>query len=96
MSGVNRLNRRRWAHARLAVLERDGWRCVTCGRAGRLEVDHVQALDQGGKPYELANLQTLCRPCHFDKTWEEQASPERRRWREIAREIDRDFTQSLD
>ena len=88
MSGVNRLNRRLWAHARRAALERDGWRCRDCGRAGRLEVDHVQPLDQGGQPFELANLRTLCRVCHLEKTWAERVTPEQRRWRAYSRKID--------
>ena len=36
-----RLNAARWQATRRAVFERDGWRCVQCGRAGRLEADHI-------------------------------------------------------
>ena len=39
------LNHRRWAAVRRFVLERDGWRCVHCGRAGRLECDHITPLE---------------------------------------------------
>ncbi len=61
--------KKRWARARRNVLDRDGWRCLNCGRAGRLEVDHVIALRNGGEPWDMGNLQTLCRaPCHFAKT----------------------------
>ena len=45
-----RLDRPRWDRVRRAVLRRDGWRCVQCGRAGRLEVDHITPLDRGGPP----------------------------------------------
>ena len=59
----------RWRRVRLAVLERDGWRCRKCGRAaGRLEVDHIVPLNKGGAAYELANLQALCRGDHFRKS----------------------------
>ena len=47
------------------ALDRDGWRCQTCGRAGRLEVHHLKSLDHGGKPFELDNLRTLCREHHI-------------------------------
>ena len=66
---------RRWAAVRRAVFERDGWRCVECGRAGRLECDHATPLDRGGDPWDQANLQTLCRACHITKTREENRRP---------------------
>ena len=50
------------------MFERDGYRCVMCGRAGRLECDHILPLQLGGDPWALDNLQTLCRSCHIQKT----------------------------
>ena len=40
------------------MFRRDGWRCVQCGKAGRLECDHVTALqrEQGQDPYDLERL----------------------------------------
>ena len=58
----------RWDRARRAAKERDGWRCRLCGRAGRLEVDHVLPLHKGGPEFDPANMQTLCRACHVNKT----------------------------
>ena len=55
-----------WAAARRAVLDRDGWRCSACGKAGRLEVHHVQPLHKGGAPLDLDGLAVLCRACHLD------------------------------
>lgn len=88
----HRLNRRRWALLRRQVLDRDGWRCRQCGRAGRLEVDHVQALEDGGDPWAPDNLQTLCRQCHIRKTARENrarrsVSPEARAWRLLVDEL---------
>ena len=80
------LNARRWARLRRAVFRRDGYRCVKCGRAGRLECDHIIPLDRGGAQYDLDNLQTLDRDCHFLKTSSENRKPEsqeRRRWRAV-------------
>ncbi len=59
-----------WAVLREQVFIRDGYRCVKCGRAGRLECDHVKPLKHGGGN-TLDNLQTLCRDCHFAKTAKE-------------------------
>lgn len=64
-----------WRAARRAVLDRDGYRCQSCGKAGRLEVDHIKPLKSGGKEFELGNLQALCRPCHFAKTSSENRTP---------------------
>ena len=70
------LNARRWAAVRRAVLERDGYRCVECGRAGRLECDHVVPLQRepGQDVYDPNGLQTLCRACHIEKTRGENAA----------------------
>lgn len=80
---------RRWTRVRRAVLDRDGWRCRRCGRAGRMEVDHVIPLDRGGAPWDPANLQTLCRSCHIRKTANENERPDpaRDEWRALIAEI---------
>ena len=59
------------------MLERDKWRCVRCGRAGRLEVDHVVPLEEqpGQDPYDPDGLQSLCRTCHLAKTAGENRRP---------------------
>ena len=80
------LRRKRWAAVRRAVFERDGWRCVECGKAGRLECDHVVPLDRGGDPWDPDNLQTLCRSCHIEKTRREnrrEPTPAESAWRQL-------------
>ena len=61
------LDARQWAQARRAALKRDGKRCVRCGAKGR-KVDHIKPLSDQGDPYDLANLRTLCRACHWSIT----------------------------
>ena len=51
----------RWRKVRLKVFDRDGWRCVDCGKSGRLECDHVKPLSAGGEMYALHNLASRCR-----------------------------------
>lgn len=67
------------------VLERDGWRCQHCGRAGRLEADHIKPLDEGGDPWALDNLQALCKACHQAKTLAErgETQPQVEAWRAL-------------
>lgn len=78
-----RLKRRRWERTRRRALDRDGWRCQACVRPGRLEVDHRVPLERGGPEYDLSNLQTLCRRCHFEKTARENVKdPARLAWRD--------------
>ena len=58
---------RRWRIVRRRVLERAGWRCETCGKAGRLEVHHVDPMWQSsGNPFDPDRLKVLCRACHFN------------------------------
>ena len=74
----------RWKRVRVAALDRDGWRCQLCGRAGRLEVDHVQPLRNGGALYDLENLQSLCRGCHVAKSNRERGIvPMPESWRRL-------------
>ena len=85
-----KLDRKRWALLRLRIFEHDGWRCRKCGKAGRLECDHVVPLDKGGAPYDPANLQSLCRGCHLEKTALDNGhgpDPARDAWRELVAEI---------
>lgn len=58
---------------RLAVLERDGYACVTCGMTDEqhkakwnrpITVDHI---DKDRANNSLLNLQTLCLTCHGQK-----------------------------
>lgn len=48
---------------RLAILERDGWRCHWCGERADT-VDYVQALAQGGTALDHTNAVAACRSCN--------------------------------
>ncbi|MBD2090074.1 HNH endonuclease [Microcoleus sp. FACHB-1515] len=55
-----------------AVLARDGWKCLGCGRSPRihgitLEVDHVVPRSKGGSD-DMSNLQSLCKKCNVGKS----------------------------
>lgn len=77
---------RRWAQLRRRVLDRDGWRCSKCDRRGRaLEVDHLKPIAEGGRRWDIDNLQVLCKGCHIRKTRAElgrQLAPKEAEWRE--------------
>ena len=68
-----KINRARWQRVRLAVFNRDGRHCRSCGKHGALECDHITPLDKdpGQDPYAMDGLQTLCRGCHIEKTRQE-------------------------
>lgn len=60
-----------WDSARTLVLRRDRYTCRACGvrrRRRELEVDHILEIARGGASLDYANLQTLCRACHREKT----------------------------
>jgi 5-methylcytosine-specific restriction protein A len=63
---------RPWARLRKRILLRDKYTCQSCHRVGgRLEIDHIVPISQGGTKDE-SNLQVLCRECHRKKTIEER------------------------
>ena len=87
-----RLNRRRWAAVRRFVFKRDGYRCCMCGRAGRLEADHINPMERspGQDPYDPNGLQTLCRTDHITKTAAENRralTPAELAWQEFVAEL---------
>jgi 5-methylcytosine-specific restriction endonuclease McrA len=45
------------------VLQRDGWRCQTCGSMQHLQVHHLKFRSHSGGDAEQ-NLITLCADCH--------------------------------
>src|SRR5205085_10859263 len=58
-----RLEREQYEKLRRAILQRDGWRCQSCGAMTNLEVHHQQFRSHSGEDTE-ANLITLCHSCH--------------------------------
>ena len=85
---------KRWKSLRLRVFRRDGYRCKICGRAGRLECDHVVNMKDGGATWNMRNLQSLCRGCHIKKTRSENRSryvqtldPKRAAWEKLVNEL---------
>ena len=87
-----RLHGRRWATVRRTVFERGNFRCVMCGRAGRMEADHIVRMedDPGQDPYDPNGLQALCRACHVEKTRREnrrEPTPAEAAWRVLVNEL---------
>ena len=68
----NKLLRRKFqAHIAPLVLERDGYTCKSCGVRGvELHVDHVKSWsDFPELRFNMNNCVTLCRDCHYEKTF---------------------------
>ncbi|MYE00869.1 MAG: HNH endonuclease [Alphaproteobacteria bacterium] len=76
---MSALRGRRWREVREVALHRAGWRCARCGKARRLEVHHRVPLFRGGAAYDQANLEVLCRACHFGEH-ETESRKARREW----------------
>ncbi len=88
------LRTRRWAAFRRSILVRDGYRCRTCGRPGRLEVNHIVPVHLGGATFDPENAQALCRADHIAKTADENRERQHGRppvdrtgWREYIKEL---------
>ena len=74
------------------VFARDGYRCQSCGRAGKLECDHISPdwQPEDDAAYDPDACQTLCGRCHADKTREEnrrEPTPEEAAWRAFVEEL---------
>lgn len=92
------ISSKRWQALRLNAKRRDGFRCVECGAAGRLEVDHIQPVRTHPElAFELSNLQCLCPRCHARKTAIEVGiaplDPKRQQWRDLLRKEMQCFNQ---
>ena len=77
---------RRWQVLRRQVFRRDGYRCRSCGRPGRLEVHHVRPLARGGAAWSITNLKALCRACHILVTSKEnqrELTPAELKWQRL-------------
>jgi 5-methylcytosine-specific restriction enzyme A len=82
----------RWKVLRMAILERDGFRCRACGCGGRLEVDHIKPVrTHPDLSYTPGNLQALCPGCHTKKTRIECGHPppseDRQDWRQAVAQL---------
>lgn len=64
----------KWKRIRLEHLASEPL-CRKCRKYDRVtlaeEVDHIKPLWEGGEEYDRDNLQSLCSPCHIEKTSEE-------------------------
>ncbi len=94
------ISTRRWQVLRQQILERDGWKCRSCGERRRLEVDHIQPVRTNPElSFEPGNLQVLCGSCHTRKTRIEcghkEKTPERKAWADAVAELARPTTWSI-
>ena len=64
-------SRTAWRRLRITKLKHTPL-CEHCEAQGMLtqaqEVDHIVPIKQGGNPYDMLNLQSLCVRCHSIKT----------------------------
>lgn len=81
----------RWQALRMAIIAERGFRCEDKGhRRGqvidRLDLDHVVEMQDGGAPFDPANLILRCRACHGRKTARAKRDRETRQfWLQRAR-----------
>ena len=76
---------------RKEALARAGNRCEQCLATGRLDVDHVIAIADGGSA-TISNARVLCKPCHVAKTLGDliaRGGGSQARWIEYLKEVAR-------
>ncbi len=59
-------NPTRWKRLSKRLRRIQPW-CSTCGSTEQLTIDHLTPVARGGAPYDLDNLDVLCRPCNSRK-----------------------------
>jgi len=66
MTYQEKLKHPKWQQKRLKILERDSWRCQTCGDENNSL--HVHHIEYGKEPWSVSddNLITLCESCHAE------------------------------
>ena len=81
----------RWERVRRQVLNSANWQCW-CGKYAK-EVDHILPLSLGGQPFDLENLQVLCKFHHRLKSDGEKPNPVpgRAEWREYVKNMANDI-----
>jgi 5-methylcytosine-specific restriction protein A len=63
--GVKRQPREIWQQTRLRILERDGYKCVRCQIAVRVDTANIDHIKSGRLATNAdSNLRTLCKMCH--------------------------------
>lgn len=62
-----------WRDLRASVLRERGPRCEKCGAGGRVYLDHITELRDGGAPLDRSNVMILCAACHTRKTAQARA-----------------------
>lgn len=63
-------NSAQWQRVRLVKL-RECPLCEYCPpnrRKAATEVDHYRSIEDGGEPFDMANLRSSCKSCHSQKT----------------------------
>ena len=76
---------------RKEALARAGDRCEQCQATGRLDVDHVIAIADGGLG-TIGNARVLCKPCHVAKTLSDliaRGGGSQARWNDYLAEVTR-------
>lgn len=63
---VTRNNNARWKNLSRRLRRQQPF-CSNCGTTTDLTVDHITPLADGGDPYDLDNLDVLCRSCNSAK-----------------------------
>lgn len=76
---LEKLRDPRWQKKRLEIMQRDGWKCGSCGREDKTLHVHHRYYTPGSDPWDYPDqaFLTLCEGCHQDETkWRGQAEAE--------------------
>lgn len=60
----------RWRKIREKAIKRDNGRCQICGGDSNLHVHHMKPMKDGGEPFDMNNLVTVCESCHYSAVHE--------------------------